>query len=440
MSGLPPLLFVAVVSVLAPVARAQQGEAIRPSQPAHSSAPTEVKAKDTPNDAGNSITVSWKDAADPTVATYEVLWAETPDAAAPVPAAAETPAAKQPPEPRARAATGRADAPGHPEPGKDPKRFWQSLGTVAAGTQVKTFDQARLDGTYYFRVVGVSADGQRFPSATAGPVSPQAQWFNSDKIWVFLLGLVICASVVFFIQWVKRGRQLFVRKIAGLEAIDEAIGRATEMGRPVVFVPGIMDMDNVQTLAGLTLLGHVAKSIAEYDTKLDVPVSRSLVMTTGREVVKQAYLQAGRADAYNDDMVHYLTDEQFGYVAGVNGIIVREQPATCVYMGAFYAESLILAETGNSMGAIQIAGTAMPAQLPFFVAACDYTLIGEELFAASAYLSGDAKQLGSLKGQDVGKALVMLAIAVGSGAATLGHLTGSAALQQMHEFILRIFA
>jgi hypothetical protein len=72
-----------------------------------------------------------------------------------------------------------------------------------------------------------------------------------------------------------------------------------------------------------------------------------------------------------------------------------------------------LAETANSVGAIQIAGTAMPSQLPFFVAACDYTLIGEELFAASAYLSKDPKLLGSLKGQDVGKFIFLLVILVG---------------------------
>jgi len=83
--------------------------------------------------------------------------------------------------------------------------------------------------------------------------------------------------------------------------------------------------------------------------------------------------------------------------------MVRDKPAACFYMGAFYAESLILAETGNSVGAIQVAGTAMPTQLPFFVAACDFTLIGEEFFAASAYLSGEPQQLGSLKGQDFGK-------------------------------------
>ena len=84
------------------------------------------------------------------------------------------------------------------------------------------------------------------------------------------------------------------------------------------------------------------------------------------------------------------------------GAMVREKPAACFYMGVFYAERLLLlAETGNSVGAIQVAGTAMPAQLPFFVAACDYTLIGEEFFAASAYLSGEPSQLGSLRGQDM---------------------------------------
>ena len=105
--------------------------------------------------------------------------------------------------------------------------------------------------------------------------------------------------------------------------------------------------------------------------------------------------------------------------------MVREKPAACFYMGAFFAESLILAETGNTIGAIQVAGTAMPAQLPFFVAACDYTLIGEEFFAASAYLSGEPDQLGSLKGQDIGKVIVFIGIFIGAGLLTLGTLLGT---------------
>jgi len=108
-----------------------------------------------------------------------------------------------------------------------------------------------------------------------------------------------------------------------------------------------------------------------------------------------------------------VSDEQFAYTAAVNGIMLRERPAAIFFMGSFFAESLILAETGNSTGAIQIAGTDSDSQLPFFIASCDYTLIGEELYAASAYLSKEPLLLGSLKGQDWSKLILMIAVFFG---------------------------
>ncbi len=218
--------------------------------------------------------------------------------------------------------------------------------------------------------------------------------------------VLICGSVYWYIRVARTGVDLKIRKIAGLEAVEEAVGRATEMGRSILFIPGIQDMNDMQTIAGLTVLSRVAEVAAEYGAKIEVPTMRSLVMTTARETVESAFLAAGRPDDYNEDSIYYVTDEQFGYVAYLSGMMVREKPAACFYMGSFYAEALSLAETGNSIGAIQVAGTSMPAQLPFFVASCDYTLIGEEFFAATAYLSGDPDQLGSLKGQDVGKVIV----------------------------------
>ena len=149
---------------------------------------------------------------------------------------------------------------------------------------------------------------------------------------------------------------------------------------------------------------------ARYETSLNVPVSRSIVMKAARESCREAYMLEGRPDMFNEDMVHYLTDDQFAYAAGVNGIMLREKPAACMYMGKFNAESLILAETGNSIGAIQIAGTASQAQIPFFVTACDYTLIGEEFFAASAYLSQKPELIGGVKGQDMIKLVVISVI------------------------------
>ena len=84
------------------------------------------------------------------------------------------------------------------------------------------------------------------------------------------------------------------------------------------------------------------------------------------------------------------------------------------YFGQYYAESLIFAESGQQVGAIQIAGTIQTTQIPFFIAACDYVIIGDEFYAASAYLSREPSLLGSIVGQDVIKAILMIFIVIGT--------------------------
>jgi len=242
---------------------------------------------------------------------------------------------------------------------------------------------------------------------------PKAQWFDKSKSSLLLLLIIFCGAVIYYIFYAGLGKEFYIRKINGLEAMDEAVGRATEMGRPILFVPGILDIGDMQTISALTILGKLSEKVAEYHTKIIVPCRNSLVMAAAKDIVKESYLKAGFPDEFNHDNIFYLTDDQFGYVAGIDGIMVREKPATNFLLGGFYAESLILAETGFSIGAIQISGTAQPAQIPFFVAACDYTLIGEELFAASAYLSNNPQQIGSLKGQDFGKIVVISLIIIG---------------------------
>jgi hypothetical protein len=197
-----------------------------------------------------------------------------------------------------------------------------------------------------------------------------------------------------------------------MKAMEEAVGRATEMGNSVLYVPGISGLDEIDTISGVIILGHVAGMTAEYEADLHVPCCVPIVMEAAKESCKEAYLKKGRPDLYNENMVHYVTDDQFAYAAGVNGIMLREKPAAIFYQGKFYAESLLLAETGSSVGAIQIAGTGSSSQIPFFVTACDYVLIGEEFYAASAYLSGSPEMIGSIKGQDYVKLLSMFFMSI----------------------------
>jgi hypothetical protein len=391
-AGAPALAV--LLLVLAGAASAQDEAAVPPPAPPHG-----VRAEDVPNDGGGALMVRWEASPDEArhgVTSYRIL---------------------------------RSTAGGE----------FTEIGTAALqATELRDSD-VRNGESYSYRVVAVGpgGEGESVASATA---SPSGQWFDRTRAWTLGILVVVCGAIGLYIARAHSGEKLYVRKIAGMDAVTEAVGRATEMGSPVLYISGIQDMDNVQTVAGITILGSIAKMIAAYETSLIMPTSRSLVMSTARETVKEAYLSAGRPDAYRDDSIYYVTDEQFGFVAHVDGLMLRKKPAACFYLGAFFAESLILAETGNSIGAIQVAGTAMPTQLPFFVAACDYTLIGEELFAASAYLSRDEKMLGSLKGQDVGKLIAMVMIGIGTIFATLGAFTEGGAVAAVNEFLHTLFA
>jgi len=236
--------------------------------------------------------------------------------------------------------------------------------------------------------------------------------FVSGNELTFFSIVISCFTIEFFIGKAKRGEEIYMRPIPAVKAMEEAVGRATEMGSSVLFVPGISGLDEIDTISGVIILGHVAGMTAEYEADLHVPCCVPIVMEAAKESCKEAYLKKGRPDLFNDNMVHYVTDDQFAYAAGVNGIMLREKPAAVFYQGKFYAESLLLAETGSSVGAIQIAGTGSSSQIPFFVTACDYVLIGEEFYAASAYLSGSPEMIGSIKGQDYVKLLCMFFMSI----------------------------
>ncbi len=334
--------------------------------------PSNVTAVDTPNDDGSSITIKWDTAAeDSGVSGYQIL---------------------------RQIADGELEA----------------IGDLLPVEATSYVDSAIEQGTAYSYVVrAVDETEATVDSDQTAPVEGKDQWFHTGKVPLLITMLLFSAAILWNIYDARRGKDIFVRRIPGLEAVDEAIGRATEMGRSILYSTGLGGVSGVATIASMTILAQVARRTADYETALRVPCRDPIVLNVVREMVKTAYLEEGRPDAYNEDDIFFVTNSQFAYAAGVEGMMLRERPAAIFLQGTFYAESLILAETGNSVGAIQIAGTDSEHQLPFFIAACDYTLIGEELYAASAYLSREPMLLGSLRGQDWGKLLIFSAIILG---------------------------
>ncbi len=355
------------------------------------------KAEDCPNDAGGGILLTWKPSAgDGAARQYLVEAAETPEG------------------PWVEAA-------------RLPSTIWyaedlpQRFGAWRADRSLHAFeirqippDRAVEPGKpWHFRLSRLSKSGPPVPLGTAS-ARARGNLFNATWGNVAVFTAAFAVLLLATIGRARRNPAMFIRRIPGLDAVDEAIGRATEMGKPVLYLNGLLGMDSLSTIASTSILGRMARKIADYDSKLLVPCYDPIVMSVSQEVVREAYLEAGRPDAYVADNLFFVTNDQFGYVAAVDGIMMRDRPAACLYMGYYYAESLLLAETGASTGAIQIAGTDSVTQVPFFIAACDYTLIGEELYAASAYLSREPNQLGSLKTQDIGKAALLLLLVAGT--------------------------
>jgi hypothetical protein len=328
---------------------------------------SDLTAFDTPGDEGHSITLTWSS---PASGTFQVMRSISPQGD--------------------YALVGEAPA--------------------ADGTFV---DRTVENGVQYYYKLAYVTDVETMNSSILGPVISSSNWFRTARWNTLILTILVFVLVVSFIQIAKRGKDLYIRKIAGLSAMDEAIGRATEMGRKMLYIPGILSISEIQTIASLYIMKYVAQRTATYGAALEVPNIDPLTFSAARETVKQAYMEAGKPDQFKEDMVTYITYDQFAYTASITGKMVRERPATNFFIGSFFAESLILAETGQSVGAIQIAGTAELAQLPFFVTACDYTLMGEELYAASAYLSREPVLLGSIRAQDTVKAILMVAMVLG---------------------------
>ena len=235
--------------------------------------------------------------------------------------------------------------------------------------------------------------------------------------------LLVWVATYVSINMGKEGK-IKIKRIAGLDAIEEVIGRAVETGRPVFDIVGMgqfTDSYATQTIAALSVLSHVATLSAKLGAELIAPQARVDVMPVAIELVKDAYRAEGKLDELNvDEQLPYLSGTQFAWASGIIGMASRLKPAANIMIGPFWAESMMFAETFDRVGSMQVGGTARTYQIPFFAALCDYVLIGEEIFAAGAYVSGDPQQIGSIASQDWFKIAAIALSVVGALLSSVG--------------------
>ncbi|MDD4890667.1 MAG: hypothetical protein PHU85_12150, partial [Phycisphaerae bacterium] len=350
-------------------------------------APAEFKVIDRPNDAGDALMITWRKMSYDAVPDvwYEVRVATQPDG------------------PFRRLS--RVAATGCPKMSDFPGRFGRKAGNADfhALEVTKCFmPDAKAPGgfapavlkynTTYYVKLAVTREGKTLAETAGVGAIPRSNWIAWQKMNIFIAMILVSAAILYFVNLARRNpSSIYIRRIAGLEAVEESLGRATEMGKPVFFCHGLGGVGDVVTISALNMLGKLSERVAEYGADMKVTCNDYLVMQVSQEMVREACVRVGRPDAYREDNISYVADTQFAYATAVEGMLLREKPATCFFFGQFMAEALLLSETGAVTKAIQIAGTDVWSQIPFFITTCDYTLIGEEMYAASAYLSREPR-------------------------------------------------
>ena len=236
-----------------------------------------------------------------------------------------------------------------------------------------------------------------------------------------LVLLIVVLAAIYGLSRIAQKRHMKTRGIPGLERIDDWIKQAGKLGRSVFYTPGTGGVTASDTLAALALLEYVAKHCVEHDTRLIVGTADVNVQQVAEDIVKTAYTEAGKGKEFTADTVRYISARQFAYAAGVMGILRREKPAVNFFVGDFSAEALEIAEAGRTEAIAQFGGTSNVDQLPYFMATCDQTLIGAELYTAQGQLSDDPEATSNLLGPDAGKFLAIILVLLGAFLLTFGN-------------------
>ena len=228
-------------------------------------------------------------------------------------------------------------------------------------------------------------------------------------IFALILSLALFVILWFTSQQASQGKVPQIRKIPGLDAIEEAVGRSVEMGRPVYYPMGCAGFGNAQTggkMAALSLISYSAELCAERGIKLLTGTNKTSMIPMLDDVMTQAYM------AHNAPELHDLSDirwypSQMAYVAGTDTIFKYEKPGAMIMIDTWWAEALAFCEIGRRGGAFMIGGTDYRPYMPYFIATCDYALIGEEIFIASAYISDEPTVKATVFAEDIMKFIII---------------------------------
>lgn len=237
-------------------------------------------------------------------------------------------------------------------------------------------------------------------------------------IAMIALGVIAFASILLLLFTLLRRRSPGVfRDIDAYNRLNRAVGRAVEDGTRLHISIGrgnLFTSRGGSALAGLAMIRQLSERTSLSDNPPIVTSGDASLTILSQDTLQSGYRAAGAEEQYRFTTGRLTGLTPFAFAAGTLPITSDENVSTNVVIGDLGAESALLVESADREDIDLIAASDNLSAQSVLYAASQDPLIGEELFAAGAYVGAGATHEASLHVQDVMRWLVILAILGGA--------------------------
>ncbi|MFQ5408089.1 MAG: DUF6754 domain-containing protein [Anaerolineales bacterium] len=241
------------------------------------------------------------------------------------------------------------------------------------------------------------------------------------------LGFAIVFAALITGMWLlyrRRAQAPLLREIEGYQELPYRVGYAVEAGQRLhvsLGSGGIGGPDTAASLAGLAVLNRLAGAASISDQPPVVTAGDGAAMILAQDTLRRIYRRQHALDRYDHSAGRMTGATPFSYAAGAMMVHRDEKVATSLVMGRLGPELALITSAGERAGVHQIAGTDDPQAQALPLVTANHALIGEDMFAAGAYIAGgDPLHVASLQAQDWMRLLVAGVIIVGAVLRALG--------------------
>ena len=233
------------------------------------------------------------------------------------------------------------------------------------------------------------------------------------------LGFVILFSglLVFFAILGRSQRLQNLREITAYARLKRSIGLSVEAGQRLHLSlghGGINGLQGASAFVGLSVLQRIAR-VASISDRPPIASSGEATLTIlSQDTLQNAY-HAIYADSQYEPTAAQLTGlTPFSYAAGTLPLIFDEQTSVNLAVGSFGSEVGLITDANERTGGLSIGGSENMSAQAVMYASAQELLVGEELYAAGAYLQAGPLHTASLRAQDTLRWIIVGIILLGA--------------------------